>query len=559
MNSGRRERQNENEETNDIPSRVSQEAASVNEANQGSGTSDSGASNETRQQQNEDGGTGNEEDRSEPNLFDRLMDTLLGGQNRQRSVPVTIPIISNVRDSETSRNGGSAGSEERGDNTAGVEQSSSAQLSNTNTNNLASENGGAIIITVNYVFSDENNPSNPNRSGSLVMTLPNNASNRDPRTIQEFIRLATHMAYSTIFNGLKKGKGLTLKKFNSFDTKTADDIPVESRQCPICFDKYEFLRDNESEVEDKEEESHIRVSKRRKLNSEGNAQDTSHYNSSSSNNTEPKYLSDYNGTFNHSPIEMPCGHVFGKSCLSEWLKEHKTCPLCRSAVESESTESNEEPANRNDEGSNFLSLSGLLNGNNESNNIRVINRPTQLSNFINSFSRGDQNSNSRRIFHSGNASTSDASAAQLGSDHDHDQTNSQREGETGGLSNEESRRRNGEGGASTHVLSHLLSYLRRSQTQQEPEVLFPTGVASSRTQNGVETRSTDTFQSNESILDDLNLRNLAEDNNNSGDSNSNSNNHDSNDTVRINASSSNLDTEGSENEGHDSHDTETIS
>ncbi|CCE79264.1 Piso0_001316 [Millerozyma farinosa CBS 7064] len=557
MNSGRRERQNENQETGDISNRDSQEATSVGVTNQGYGISDSGTSNETDQQQNEDGGTGNEENRSEPNLFDRLMDTLLGGQNRQRSVPVTIPIISNVRDSETSQSGGSAGSEERGDNTTGVEQSSSAQLSNVNTNNLASENGGAIIITVNYVFSDENNPSNPNRSGSLVMTLPNNASNRDPRTIQEFIRLATHMAYSTIFNGLKKGKGLTLEKFNSFNTKSAEDIPAESRQCPICFDKYEFLRDAEPEVHENEEESHTRFYKRRKLNTEGNAQDTSHYTPSTSNNTEPKYLSDYNGTFNHSPIEMPCGHVFGKSCLSEWLKEHKTCPLCRSAVESESAESNEVPTNRNDEGSNFLSLSGLLNGNNESNNIRVINRPTQLSNFINSFSRGDQNTNARRIFHSGNPSTSGSDAAQLGNHQGHEQPNSQREGEARDQSNEEPRHRNGEGGASTHVLSHLLSYLRRSQTQNEPEILFPTGVASSRTQNGVETRSTDTFQSNESILDDLNLRNLAEDNNNSG--HSNSNNHDSNDTVRINASSSNLDTEGSGNEGHDSHDSETRS
>lgn len=559
MTTGRRERQNENEETSDVSSNNSQEASGASEANQGSGSSGSVLSNETEQQQNEDGVTGNEENRPEPNLFDRLMDTLLGGQGRQRSMPVTIPIIRNARGSETSRNGGTAGSEERGDNTTGVAQGSSAELLNVNTNNLASENGGAIIITVNYVFSDENNPLNPNRSGSLVMTLPNNASNRDPRTIQEFIRLATHMAYSTIFNGLKKGKGLTLEKFNSFNAKTVDDIPPESRQCPICFDKYEFLRENETDVDDKEKESHTRASKRRKLNSEGNAQDTSHHHPSSLNNTGPKYLSDYDGTFNHSPIEMPCGHVFGKSCLSEWLKEHKTCPLCRSAVESERTESSEGSANRNNEGSHFLLLSGLLNGDNESNSVRFINRPTQLSNFINSFSRGDQNSNPRQIVHSGNTLTSDISTSQLGSNQVDDQNNSQREEETRDHFNEESRHRNGQGGASTHVLSHLLSYLRRSQTQQEPEILFPTGLASSRTQNGVETRLTDTFQSNESILDDMNLRNLAEDHNNAGDSDLNFNNHDSNDTERINPSSSNLDTEGSENEGRDSNDTETRS
>ena len=25
-----------------------------------------------------------------------------------------------------------------------------------------------------------------------------------------------------------------------------------------------------------------------------------------------------------------CKHVFGKSCLEEWMKKHKSCPLCRS-------------------------------------------------------------------------------------------------------------------------------------------------------------------------------------------------------------------------------------
>ena len=66
----------------------------------------------------------------------------------------------------------------------------------------------AIIITVNYVFSDENRPAVPNRSGSLIMSLPNNASNREPSVIQEFIRLATQMAYSSIVTGLNRERGL---------------------------------------------------------------------------------------------------------------------------------------------------------------------------------------------------------------------------------------------------------------------------------------------------------------------------------------------------------------
>ncbi|KAK9474919.1 uncharacterized protein V1510DRAFT_428261 [Dipodascopsis tothii] len=39
----------------------------------------------------------------------------------------------------------------------------------------------------------------------------------------------------------------------------------------------------------------------------------------------------------HSPLEMPCGHVFGADCLRLWLRSSVTCPLCRTAVEDEQT------------------------------------------------------------------------------------------------------------------------------------------------------------------------------------------------------------------------------
>lgn len=35
-----------------------------------------------------------------------------------------------------------------------------------------------------------------------------------------------------------------------------------------------------------------------------------------------------------SPLEMPCGHIFGATCLKAWLYQSPTCPLCRVEVES---------------------------------------------------------------------------------------------------------------------------------------------------------------------------------------------------------------------------------
>ena len=33
--------------------------------------------------------------------------------------------------------------------------------------------------------------------------------------------------------------------------------------------------------------------------------------------------------------ELPCGHAFDKTCLSTWLKEHDSCPVCRAKLDTE--------------------------------------------------------------------------------------------------------------------------------------------------------------------------------------------------------------------------------
>ncbi|KAK9380509.1 uncharacterized protein V2V93DRAFT_370890 [Kockiozyma suomiensis] len=40
----------------------------------------------------------------------------------------------------------------------------------------------------------------------------------------------------------------------------------------------------------------------------------------------------------HVPLQMPCGHIFGRNCLKEWLASSTTCPLCRTAIEAETQE-----------------------------------------------------------------------------------------------------------------------------------------------------------------------------------------------------------------------------
>lgn len=475
----------------------------------------------------------NRSHRAELGLFDRFRDTVSGlyrsnrtsreGSHQPNSATQTstdIPtVVPQAAQLET---------------TATIDTSGPTTGPSALTFNSESDYTRAIVITVNYVFSDENNPQYPNRAGSLIMSLPNNSSNRDPRVIQEFIRLATQMAYSTIINGLHKEKGVTLCKFNSFPSVKEADLG-DSRACSICFDEFDMVEaEKEKSLVDESDDELVVVKKRRidelrlAATSESNSRvqsddesdsaippsnnilestsidstntdlpntdpaSTSNTNPTNTNTpstneelAEPKYLSEYTGVFDHSPIRMTCGHIFGKDCLSEWLKEHTTCPLCRDSVA--------EPTSRTN-----------------SSNVTIFNLPTNSSRPTTTEAHVDINETTtpqeetsidsdtvyreadrfhyfplsggsarplRRVLRSGSG-ISDAAAEQT--ERDYSTSHSQ--------------------------FSHILGFLRRQRTGNHPEPLFPTGISSRRTANGIETRLTDEDDDAASeILDFMNL------------------------------------------------------
>ena len=39
------------------------------------------------------------------------------------------------------------------------------------------------------------------------------------------------------------------------------------------------------------------------------------------------------GSNGNKSCVLPCGHAFDKSCLSMWLKDHDSCPCCRTKLD----------------------------------------------------------------------------------------------------------------------------------------------------------------------------------------------------------------------------------
>lgn len=354
---------------------------------------------------------------------------------------------------------------------SGMPEGAAAASDATSTSTSAS--GGAIIITVSYVFSDENNPASPNRSGSLVMSLPNTPANRDPSTIQEIITLATQMAYSTIVNGFKKELRTSLAKFESFP-RVADE-----RTCPICFETYPppvELKANELSSGGREdggrEPDHAEGPNRKRVR--GGVAASTTEGEQVADPASPKHLSDYTGTFSHVAVKMPCGHVFGQSCLFEWLKDHTTCPLCRASVADEPATDTQSTAagtaGTQPEVTRNAAIEALRN--------RRMRFMPQGYTPSDSLSRIDRMTAVRPPGAAAEA-TSTRGASPI----------------TSGIV---------WGGES--VLSQLFSFLPRPEAAASP---FPSGVSSRRTPHGVVTRLTDTASDND-ILDGLNLRSLVD-------------------------------------------------
>lgn len=360
------------------------------------------------------------------------------------------------------------------------------------------------------MFMDGSDQFMPGRSGSLVVTLPNNEANREPRVILQFIQLATRMAYSALAGTVKPHKGVTVEKFRSFEV-----LPTEAATdatCAICFDPYQPTTEPAAVAEPDPDTE--RPSKKRKIapglshaaatasesrdnhtapSSAGSASTTDSAAASSSpapssEESGPKYLCQCDEEYPHVPLKMPCGHMFGQSCLAEWLRENTSCPLCRVSV------ADAEPEAPSIIPISYIRLGGL-GGSDGTDSLSSTSEPGSES-AVDSFLRRT----SRTVFHD-RLAYREAPPPPLS-------PGAAREPRPSGRSN-----------SVAPMIDNILNYFSRARRQRQAEErgetveraspIFATGVASRRTANGVETVTSDapsaanSFDHLTSLLGDL--------------------------------------------------------
>lgn len=304
---------------------MSQQQSGDNRPPSHPGSSDSAPQRDTVRDRSEESG-------SNFNLFDFLLDSAMRRSvdpateslNTETGPPNAVPTVT-LSDESTETapvSEGPAGADQ-------PEPNSSPALGYHPLGIVGTDHSGSIIITVNYMFLDGTEAGGPGRTGSLVVTLPNNAANRQPRAIQLFISLATRMAYLVLVSNNQRKKGIHPETFQKFPVKLSQEL--QDRTCAICFDQYEEVVPLDS-----------CVTKKRKTNLREPTPTTSTPSTTpNAHGHGDETLESCNIQWKHVPVQLPCGHIFGQSCLAHWLNDNRNCPLCRNNIPDEVAERND--------------------------------------------------------------------------------------------------------------------------------------------------------------------------------------------------------------------------
>lgn len=265
-------------------------------------------------------------------------------------------------------------------------------INNNNNNNNDNNDNTMNNLPFNFFNGDGNGPSfmvfesrQNGEAPTLNFTMNTNITDNDNNNSNNVGRENNNGDFQDVFGGLSsmgqllaslvllsrngqhKKKHASQRALESLKTVDLETLPESDRNCTICFDPFEPVQKDESQSDGDlfsgkgfsnaipDDESIFLEEDDPGIVFPGNVTGTRTSNYSL--NTDPVFIkekekrktdADKNKKIQHIAVKMPCGHIFGETCIREWLKNEVTCPLCRTEVDSEESESSSENSeNRN--------------------------------------------------------------------------------------------------------------------------------------------------------------------------------------------------------------------
>ncbi|CCH41786.1 hypothetical protein BN7_1325 [Wickerhamomyces ciferrii] len=234
-----------------------------------------------------------------------------------------------------------------------------------------------MLVSVSYVYGDNNRPQTGagatngaqdnqrgDRTGSLLLNVPNIPNNRNENQLNALIEFAASLALSAIAANIRRNNGIKKETFEKLKIKKKSE--VHDKSCAICYDEYDEdeishgkgLEENIDTKDDKDEDLNGQRKRKRRSSDDGaeESQEPGRKVRRTENVTSPAITSNETAAnqtaipstsastgetlnqekkeeeYKHVPLALPCDHYFGRSCIFEWLKSNSTCPLCRQAI-----------------------------------------------------------------------------------------------------------------------------------------------------------------------------------------------------------------------------------
>ncbi|QLL31969.1 hypothetical protein HG536_0C01370 [Torulaspora globosa] len=204
----------------------------------------------------------------------------------------------------------------------------SIQYSYFNPNGLANLNRG------NAGADNEETPPVARPDGALILSFRDVPTSTPQERLESIISIAAELAMRRFSDLMSQPKGISKEQFEELPTVRISELQDEqSKVCSICYDSYEEEPENilkRSRDEEFGDRSDL-IKKQRSespavmIGAEEPAGNSGAHSSQGPNDGETP-------TYKHSPVRLPCDHVFGRECLFKWSQLENSCPLCRHKI-----------------------------------------------------------------------------------------------------------------------------------------------------------------------------------------------------------------------------------